>query len=396
VQTQPTTATASGHRFRGFDGLRGVAILLVIVYHGVLAVRYPLARLGPARQLLLAGWTGVDLFFALSGFLITSLLLREEERASAAQRPGSFSIGRFYLRRALRILPAFYAVLALNVFVFSRMRFIPSANLDAIVQSPTGLWPFGTFWANYAIAYWHHLGAAGADMPAGAYWVFWSLCVEEHFYLLWPLFLLLFKDVRVRVAVAVAVCVLVAVARHSALGWQGPLAVFYPSHFRIDSILWGSTAALLSGHVRLALRWPRVLIGLGVASILTLILTGILSLVPLGTPLGFSLGLSLLSLTSALVLLELVAHPSSMLARALEFPMLARIGKVSYGMYLLHLPMMDLGMVMLFATPRQPTTANLVLALGLFTVVSYAAAWILHHIVERPFLALKDRYLRAD
>lgn len=338
------------------------------------------------------------MFFALSGFLITSLLLREEERTSAAGRPGSFSIGRFYLRRALRILPAFYAVLALNVFVFSRLRLIPSANLNAIVQSPTGLWPFGTFWANYAIAYWHQLGAAGAEMPAGAYWVFWSLCVEEHFYLLWPLFLLLAKDVRARVAVAVAVCLLVALARYSALtlGWQGPLAVFYLSHFRIDSILWGSTAALLSRRIRLSHRWPRALIGLGAFSILGLILTGILSLVPLGTPLGFSLGLSLLSLTAALVLLELVARPTSLLARALEFPMLTRIGKVSYGMYLLHLPMMDIGMVMLFASPRQPTTANLMLALGVFTVASYGAAWILHQIVERPFLALKDRYLRAD
>jgi peptidoglycan/LPS O-acetylase OafA/YrhL len=74
---------ARGHRLRGFDGVRGMAILLVIVYHGVLASQFPLARLGLARPLLLAGWTGVDLFFALSGFLITALLIREESSEGA-------------------------------------------------------------------------------------------------------------------------------------------------------------------------------------------------------------------------------------------------------------------------------------------------------------------------
>jgi peptidoglycan/LPS O-acetylase OafA/YrhL len=397
VPTQPTPATAPAPRFRGFDGVRGVAILLVLMYHGVLAVHYPIANLGPIRRVLLAGWTGVDLFFALSGFLITSLLLREEERASAGGGRGSFSIGRFYLRRALRILPAFYAVLALNVFVFARVRLIPSANLDAIAKSPTGLLPFTTFWANYAIAYWDRLGASTTAMPAGAYWVFWSLCVEEHFYLLWPLFLLLVKSARARVAVAVAVCVLVAVGRHVAMtvGEQGAIAVHYPSHFRIDSILWGGTAAVVSRHVRLSDRWRRILIGLGLASILALIFTDSMAVIPMGKPIGFSLGLSLLSLTAALLLLELVACPKSALARLLEFPVLTRMGKVSYGMYLVHLPMMDLGKVLFFATPRQPTLANLMLALAMFTVVAYGAAWILFQIVERPFLAIKDRHLRA-
>jgi peptidoglycan/LPS O-acetylase OafA/YrhL len=386
VSPSPPSAPRSEPRFRGFDGLRGIAILLVIVYHGVLATRYPHTMLGPARQLLLAGWTGVDLFFALSGFLITSLLLREEQREVAAARPPRFSLGRFYVRRVFRILPAFYAVLWLDVFVFSRFAVIPAADLGSIAKTRFGLWPFASFWGNYAIAY---LGAA----PAGAYDVFWSLCVEEHFYLLWPLFLMLAKSLRIRVAVAVAVGALLAVLRYIAIatGWEPPIAVHYLSHYRIDSILWGGTAALLSSRLRLSDRPRRLLIMAGAALVLGLILTDTMSVFPVGKPLGFSLGFTLLSLTASLLLLELVAQPGTWVARLLEFPMLVRLGKVSYGMYLLHLPMMDLGMVLLFASPRQPTPLNLLLAIVLFVVMAYAAAWVLYRIVEKPCLAIKDR-----
>src|SRR5512146_2421844 len=117
----PRPATAAAFHVRSFDGVRGLAILLVIAYHTVGATAYPDATLGWARPLLMSGWAGVDIFFALSGFLITTLLLREENRERLAGRPARFSLSRFYLRRALRILPAFFAVFALNVFVFSRL-----------------------------------------------------------------------------------------------------------------------------------------------------------------------------------------------------------------------------------------------------------------------------------
>lgn len=386
------SSTSDAHpepRFRGFDGLRGIAILLVIAYHGVLTSRYPHAMLGPARRLLLAGWTGVDLFFALSGFLITSLLLREEQREAAAGRPPRFGLGRFYLRRGFRILPAFYAVLLLDVLVFSRFYMIPAADLGAIRETRFGLWPFATFWGNYAIAY------LDAGRSANAYGVFWSLCVEEHFYLLWPLFLLLVKSLRGRVAAAVAVGVLLALLRHLVIAtwWDSPLAVHYLSHYRMDSILWGGVAALLSGRLQLSDRRRRVLIAAGGALVLGLVLSDTMSVFPLGKPLGFSLGFSALSLTASLGLLELVTRPSSWAARLLEFSLLARVGKLSYGMYLLHFPMMDLAMLLIFAAPRRPTMMNLALALVVFAVMTYAAAWVLHRMVERPFLRLRDRVL---
>jgi peptidoglycan/LPS O-acetylase OafA/YrhL len=167
--------------------------------------------------------------------------------------------------------------------------------------------------------------------------------------------------------------------------------VHYLSHYRIDSILWGGTAALLSSRLHLSDQARRWLMVVGGVLIVGLVLSDTMSVFLVGKPLGFSLGFSLLSLTASLVLLDLVAHPTSWGARLLEFPMLARVGKLSYGMYLLHLPMIDLAMVLIFAVPRQPTPMNLVLALVLFIVMTYAAAWVLYRLVEAPCLRIKDR-----
>jgi peptidoglycan/LPS O-acetylase OafA/YrhL len=391
--SQAEPGPARHARFRGFDGVRGIAILLVMVYHGILSTGFPINRLGFMRPLLLAGWTGVDLFFALSGFLITTLLIREERSESALGRPARFSIGKFYLRRACRILPAFYAVFLLDVLVFSRLPH-SSVELSSIKQSPFGLLPFGTFWTNYWIGYgarW--LGRAWTFPPSG-YTVFWSLCVEEHFYLLWPLFLLFVRQARTRIFVAVGFGLLMLMARVLVVrtGWDQLIAMHYASHYRIDSILWGGIAAIFSAQYCLSDRWRRGLMFLTSAIILALVLTETMSIIPMGHPMSFAIGYSLLSLSASLLLLELLARPSGWLARLLEFPVLARLGQVSYGMYLIHIPMIDLGKYALSATPRTPTLLNLVLALSFLVVVVYGAAWLLYRVVERPFLAIKDRF----
>ncbi len=395
-RADPPPRPSTGHPFhvRSLDGVRGLAILMVIAYHAVSTTRYPDATLGWARFLLLSGWAGVDLFFALSGFLITSLLLREEGRERLAGRPARFSMPRFYLRRIFRILPAFYVVLALNALVLSR--FAPSADLRAIEHSRFGLWPYGTFWANYLLAYgsrwWGHAFVPGGD----AYAVTWSLCVEEHFYLLWPLFLFLCKGLRGRVAVSLAVCLLLPIARHLAIAfaWDRPLAVHFASHYRLDSILWGGLAALMASRLTWKDRTRRLALGVGLTIIVTLVVTDTMSVRPIGTSLGFSLGFSSLAITGSLLLLELTRKPGTWLARMFELRPLMSVGRVSYGMYLLHLPVMDLAMRILFAVPRKPTLPNLALAIVFFWAATFMAALLLYHLVEKRFLALKDRWFR--
>jgi peptidoglycan/LPS O-acetylase OafA/YrhL len=385
---------ARSFHFRSFDGVRGIAILMVIAYHAVATTSYPDVTLGWLRPWLMAGWTGVDLFFGLSGFLITSLLVREEGRAVRAGQPPRFSLGRFYLRRVFRILPAFYAVFALETCLLSRYPFVPSAGLSEIQHAPLGLVPYGTFWANYFMAYGARWTGHAVLFPRGAYTVYWSLCVEEHFYLLWPIFLFAVKRTRARVAVSLAVCLTLPVLRHlaMALGWDHPLAVHFASHYRLDSILWGGLAALLANRIAWRDSTRRLLLGAGGSLVALLVVTATMSVSPIGRPIGFSAGFSLLSLTTATLLLELTRRPDTWLCRVLEFRPLVAVGRVSYGMYLLHLPMMDLAMLLLFAVPRRPTLPNLGMAIVLFWLATFAAAQILYQLVEKRFLALKDRY----
>ncbi len=392
----PAPGAPSAFHFRSFDGVRGLAILMVIAYHSVSTTAYPDATLGWVRPWLMAGWAGVDLFFGLSGFLITSLLLREEDRELLAGRPRRFSLGRFYLRRVFRILPAFYAVFALDTCVLARYPFVPSAGLSEIRHSAFGLLPYGTFWANYIISYGPHWAGHTVFLPREAYSVFWSLCVEEHFYLLWPIFLCLVKRTSVRVAVSLAVCLTLPVLRHLAIAsdWDQPLAVHFASHYRLDSILWGGLAALLAGRIAWRDSTRRLLLGAGIVLVAWLVVTSTMSVRPIGRPIGFSAGFSLLALTTAVLLLELTRRPNTWLNRALEFRPLVAVGRVSYGMYLLHLPVMDLGMILLFAGPRRPTLLNLGVAIVYFWLITFAAAQLLYHLVEKRFLALKDRYFQ--
>ena len=146
------------------DSIRGIAVLLVLFYHGF-AQRYDLHRLSRFPRIVflasMPGWVGVDLFFVLSGFLITGILLDTRDRVDYYRH--------FYIRRALRILPIYYAVLAL----------VTALSGSYFVGGHTA-WPslvFNLFYcSNLSILF---------GIPF-QYPVLWSLAVEEHFYLLWP------------------------------------------------------------------------------------------------------------------------------------------------------------------------------------------------------------------
>jgi len=303
-------------RFLGFDGLRAIAILLVVLWHSAIVIQFPQELMGPLRPIVMSGWMGVDLFFALSGFLITSLLLREEARNEEVGLGQRFSIGGFYLRRSLRILPVFLVVFLIQTFVLSG--YLPSVNGDEILESGSafGVWPYATFWGNYFVA-WKSIWKNHLAVHAGlGYQAYWSLCVEEHFYLLWPVFLLLVKRSRLRIAIAVSACVLMCAARFVVrVEHLVPHQHIHTlSHYRMDSIV-----------------------------------------------------------------------------RILELRPLTFIGRLSYAMYLIHFQAIDLSGNIYAVEPSAPTISNLLGYFSLNVGISIAIAYVLHILVERPFLLLKER-----
>ncbi len=274
------------------DGLRGIAILAVI---GVHAFGKPLG-----------GFYGVDLFFVLSGFLITTLLLEEHDRS------GGIAMGSFYRRRAYRLLPGLLAVVAAYTA-------LTVASPRALEQVAAG----ALYGANFVLASGSHLVDGTPFVP------FWSLAEEEQFYLLWPLLLLLLlrREVREsRVAWALAGLVVVLVAYRSGLALAGAsyTRLYYAPDTHADGLVLGCLLALLR---RRGLRVPELLGWLGLAALV--VAFAFPSLVG-----GEAFELAPASIAAAL--LTGAAMEQGLLSRCLSFRPLVWIGLISYSLYLWH------------------------------------------------------------
>jgi peptidoglycan/LPS O-acetylase OafA/YrhL len=356
---------------------------MVLLWHAAGRTNFPAGSLGPLKSMVLMGWAGVDLFFALSGFLITTLILREEGERREDGRHG-FSLKNFYLRRSLRILPPFYLVLGASLFLLPEKLF-PSV-LGAQAPAPSETLALATFWSNYFYRY-HPL-----LWPPPAFSPYWSLCVEEHFYLLWPLFLTVVRRPRYRLALALGLCLLLAITRwlSATLGLDPIGAIHMLSHYRIDSILWGGAAALAFDDLARQGRTVSLALAAAGLGVIALIRSGHVSTSP--TPLGQSAGLTALALFAALLVVHVARAPASILSRALEMRALSSVGRVSYGMYLLHFQVLDVVSRVVLASFPTATLPHFGLLYGTFVATTYLVARLMFETVERRFLALRERF----
>jgi peptidoglycan/LPS O-acetylase OafA/YrhL len=339
------------------DGLRAVAVLAVMLYHS---------------GLIQGGFLGVDVFFTLSGFLITTLLLEEYARA------GTIAIGRFYARRALRLLPALVAFLLVWGLVFLATR--PPRLWPVILGDLLGVLFYVT---NWLIGYYGRGGSSFSHT--------WSLSIEEQFYMVWPVTLLLLLR-WARHASWIVVILLTAAA--GSLVWRLALAmagtqitrIFVVTHAHADGILIGAAlAVLLSRQGALAATGPlrRAPVALSVLGLPLLFLAA--PAVP-----GYVYGVTALAaLASGGVILDIVAG-GSRVTRWLEWAWLGRIGQISYGLYLWHFPVFQ----QLGVLPQPGGSAAPFWRSALAWSLSFAAALISYVVIERPFLAYKAR-LRA-
>jgi peptidoglycan/LPS O-acetylase OafA/YrhL len=347
--TKGYAAFQSARHFPQLDGLRAVSIVGVIWYH---------CSHEALHGILGKGGNGVTLFFAISGFLITTLLLRER----AAK--GDISLRRFYIRRALRIFPLYYATLALYC--------VSEALLE---RDP-----------DVARAFWHHVPSFATytsnwfvTLPPHARVVFvfaWSLATEEQFYLFWPATV---RASRGRLAVGVMLALMGVVAVSQLVF---PPLYAAPTYARIlmspsGAICMGAVAAYVVHSERgFALVWP--VVGHRWACVLALAATlGALAIDP--TP-----DWALFAALTWLVVTCSV-RPDGVLAPVFNGAALRYVGTISYGMYLLHMFCENVARRVL---PGQPWFVVFALTL-VFTLV---AATISYRYFEKPFLRWKERF----
>jgi len=345
------------------DGFRGLAILLVVLSH-FLEVGSVVTEETWWGRLLLGGFVGVDMFFVLSGFLITGILL-DSGMGSAR------SFGVFYARRALRIFPLYYAALAL-VFLCG-----PEVN-----DSPWWHWLYasnlGATWKDHWLE-----NPAGFDLGH-----FWSLAVEEQFYLLWP-FLVAFASRRTLAWICLA-CMVIAPAVHFALHFSGnEVGAYVFTPVRLNTLAAGAWLAIA---FRNPPRWESVrrmakptVIASGALAIAGLIWPSQISLIPFAP---FLWG-------SALVISISSPGPWQRLLRTAP---LLLLGKLSYGLYVIHYlfhPWMKGTLYDQWISAW--TGGNAILSLILYVVVAFllslGAAWLSWQVLEKPCLSLK-RYFR--
>jgi len=337
------------------NGLRAVAIAVVVGYHlGV--------------PLTWGGFLGVDLFLALSGFLITSILLKEQATT------GAIRLGRFWIRRILRLFPAVIVMVAVVGIAWP------------IVQRDGD----SSFWlaAIGALTYTANLLVSFGGLHLGALDPTWSLALEEQFYLIWPLALIAVFALKLRPRTTVAILAVLAVASFAigALLFESrpdggtPLSYYRPDA-RAGAILLGCAAAFIFSTDRGRRTIERFSwVGwVGLAGVLALV-----AFMPHDWPhqhAVFAVLLPLAAIFSTLFVAGLAGR-TPILTPVLSWAPLVWVGNISYSLYLWHFP------VFRVITDQIDGAAGKVVALAAAVAIAAAS----YYVVERPFLKLKDRF----
>lgn len=363
LKNRPVISATTNH-LPFLDGVRGLAILLVLLYHCF-----------PDYKITEIGWIGVDLFFVLSGFLITGILLKTRSK------PNYFK--NFLIRRALRIFPLYFFFLLLVFIILPVLTPGILRDFGYYQQNQLWFWLYLQNWLyslegfpkNFSL---HHL---------------WSLAVEEQFYLFWPV-IVYFTPSKRLILITLLLIICANIFRFTGEG----LGLVFPYQYvntisRMDSLLWGSMTAIL------LIRHPLLLKKLSVP---ILILTSFSFVIYIFykksfTFWSFELIYSLIALIFAsLISITFFSYQLSyFFKRAFEIKLLIWLGKYSYGIYIYHYPVylaflsfLLPWLIYIFGTGIFANTLN-----GLISIlITFLIARFSYISLEKPFLKLKSRF----
>lgn len=343
------------------DGIRGLAVLSVMVFHAVPTV-------------VSGGFLGVDIFFALSGYLITGLMLAEYEKT------GELNFWRFFGKRCCRLMPALLLMLlvyGLVIWLFKSSATLKNQGIDILV-------------AHLYITNWARVVNLNQATDLGHTW---SLGVEAQFYLVWPFILLwLLRYFGIKPRLLLAVCVL-AGASYAVRYWLGHQGVdvsrvYNGSDTRAETLMWGAALAVLmkitpSMQVRVGqtnMIWQTILAWLSLATLLVMIFK-----MQWVSSFYYQVGITGVALLSLFLIWYLHLYSNTLLKQVFENRFLVWIGTISYGLYVWHFPIYQMVISWGFEDWY-------LLAVGL--VATFAAAAISFYGLERPVLNwYKERYV---
>jgi peptidoglycan/LPS O-acetylase OafA/YrhL len=365
---------------KSLDGVRAVAIILVMTFHA---------------ELNLFGWLGVQLFFVLSGFLITGILWKEKSKEGSL----GFKFRNFWIRRSLRIFPLYFGYLIILGVCYLLVKF-PS---------------YYPLYAPYLFTYTFNFIRTIPEWQGNPLFThLWSLCVEEQFYIVYP-FLIFLLPRKVIPVVLMTVIFLAPLIRYLLGAWYALRgaqpevmsdAVYWNTLSHLDAFFMGGLIPVLSLDKRIKNAFPLfilalvVAIGAGVANYLT---SG--SEASYFAHLGYAHGgetgwehvwhftaLNFLFASGILVLIKAQQNPATGIRKILEHPWLVRIGQVSYGMYIFH------WLILVYICARfMPDNIYLrILSFLPYLALVYAVSELSYRLYEKKFLVLKDKWTKRE
>lgn len=335
------------------DGIRAIAILLVLFSHCVIYDQFTwLHNIG--KEL---GYLGVSIFFVLSGYLITRLLIKEEERFE------SISLKNFYIRRSFRLLPALWIYLLVVFFLWLK-GLLPNNPWHSFVTS---------------VLYIRNLIGHGSATDH-----LWSLSVEEQFYFLWPIILIIFSKQNYRRLIFVLITIFIIVAwrfyaiTHNLASFGD---IYIRTDFRLDSPLLGCALALIERkNLISSLNSSPFLSDLWLVS--STFLIGCWTLIQLKFGNFWGISSTLVSLLGCILIYSQIYSPNGFGNKILASPPLVFIGKISYGLYLWQA-------LFLYNTTLEPLGFLRVFPVNL--LLTFLCGLTSYFVIEKPFLKIKDK-----